>query len=297
MDAMTKDQKCPDCGSCALAEVDGSDLTCTNCGLVVQSGLLSFDPEWRSFAEEYIVADDPSRVGDASMAPTIISQKPALNALNRRVCAEPAQKKVLDAREFFLQHRDHMSFSDAVIDSAIDILQAFEKTAASGLKGDMRRKALLAACAYYAFKEIPGNTRSKDEICATLSIDSKVFTKVHAALKDALLGSQYDVLFNKNGVRIIDLVNRYVQTLPLKRPALTEIRKTVLKLYDRVKGVEAVLTIAPVTLLTTLIYMACMYLRQPITMKQVSISCGASLTTIINTENLLKELVFAIKAQ
>lgn len=261
-------QQCPDCYGFKLLEI-GSDLTCASCGLVVEAGRLTFEPEWRSFADDHDPVDK-SRVG-----------------FPVNTSFEKEQKAKTNVDDIFA----NITMPQSIIQDARHIAKSINYQ----YKGDDRKAAFVTACIYFAAKQNNGLGRSKEELCTQFKVNPKTFNKICTDIENELAVKFPNTNIGK-GVKITDLMNRYISFLPLSQNHdMVELRRTVLKLYDKVKHIEGTVTLSPNTMVVTLIYMASMYLKKNITMKVIANSCGCSLTTIINTEAFLKDVLMKKK--
>jgi transcription initiation factor TFIIIB Brf1 subunit/transcription initiation factor TFIIB len=247
---------CSDCmRETKLVEI-GSDLTCTACGLVVQAGRLTFDAEWRSFDDDMGIREDNSRVGFPGQE-------------------DDAKRREEEALFSFSEVHQ---LPEVVVEGAKQIATLFKTTqqiTTIPYKGADRKKTFAAACIYYATKQTQGLGRSKDEIASTLNVCSKTLNRICSDIEEVIGFDQR----MRNGVRVTDMVNRYVSLVRASDNNM--LRKSTLKLYDMVKDSEHVMTMSPTALIGTLIYMACQYHKQGITLKSISTICNVSNTTIL----------------
>lgn len=287
------ERKCRHCGASQFTIVCG-DLTCTSCGLVAMDQLLSFDPEWRNFADDH---EDRSRIGcaywtgnDAEIG-TIIENNHGKLSRTAKIIDQTKHSTILE-RQTFDSISDRINLSDDIITLSKEMLTEYHKKCTSNFKGEHRRLLFAAVSIYYASKTIPGASRTKEEMCTALGLCTKQFSKTCTEVKEALKNTQYDRNLMQSGARSIDMLNRLLQFLPFRSDAdKNKVRSTVLKLHDRLSASNIITTIAPTTLMGTIIFMACLFTKTKMTMKAISEGCGISLTTIINTETLLKQIL------
>lgn len=271
-----------DCSHSTTREIDGY-LTCTTCGLVLENFVLSFEPEWNNYDSDM---KDKSRVGAHSVSGELditFSANKHLNTLNLST-----SKKQYEIQEF--EHIQSMlNVSDNTLSMAKEMFQDFQKRSKTTIKGNDRRTIFIAVCIYYTSKDIVGGGRSKSKICEQLNICTKQFSRICTNIHATLVGTFFDHTFMRDGTPITDLINKSISLLKFEKTQQMDIKKTVFKLYDKLKTFDNVLTLVPTTLVSTLIYMGCLHLKIKIKLKDVSFIYNCSTTSIINTETQLRK--------
>ena len=84
--------KCPRCGKSRMViDGTGSELCCSNCGLVVREKIVDVGPEWRSFSGDE--KGDRSRTGTpTSIAIHDMGLATVIGAVNKDASGRPAKR-------------------------------------------------------------------------------------------------------------------------------------------------------------------------------------------------------------
>lgn len=280
---MSSRHQCSKCGSNKILEIE-CDLTCTSCGLVLQTGIWEDGPEWRNFEEDGV---DFSRVGDAEDG--YLSLKSSSNKYNTLSAQcltgkEKRQRLSQDLVDKLTEFQKILRLSDSIIDLATAIYKLYNKETAGLRKGERIKTTILAVCIYYAAKQTPGAARSKTELCEYLALDSKTFSKECTNIKTELQGTMYEMHGMRKGVNPEDIMYRMIDSIDvLTESEVKNVRKTVWKIHAKV--VPHSTNINPVKLNAACIFVACRYLQiHHVTLKKVSECCNTSLTTLIQLE-------------
>lgn len=286
--------KCADCRQQDFVEFQG-DLTCCHCGLVAAERMMTDEPEWRSFAQEFTSygGNDNSRVGahDGHMQ-TFIQNGGKLSRLNMALI--PRLQHSISCQDLFEKMQITLNTSDHVTQTARDMFNKYNEATKISIKSDEKRRALAGACIFYACKTVLGGARSREDICHPIGIHISVFHKACTRISDVLLTLPGYRDLAMSGAGVDDTRLKMIRSVYGIDPVHHhKVRQTVDKLYAKVQLDPDIRLMDTEKLNATLIYMACMFLKLQITMKVVAECCGASSTTIINIEKIVKRILVA----
>lgn len=286
---------CKDCHGINFKEVLG-DLLCTNCGLVQQSFVLDPGPEWRSFAEEWAPKKDKCRTGcSASDLSTVIS---ANNSNKLVIChrmINPAPNPLQVVQDDIMSKLQHkLNLSDDTIALANEILKEYVLRSKKSYKGDRRRLYFVAAAINYASRALPSGARTRHEICDAAEVhNTSVFSKICTEIMIALEGTDLEKRLMRVSVGTLDIINRNISKLIFIQPKdVSAVRRSVLKIHDRVVGDDRILHMKTEKVTAGMIYMACMMNRIPhTTHENVSMTTNSSVSTIRDVETIIKKIL------
>lgn len=256
---------CTDCGNNKIVETS-HELICSNCGLVLQERMMSEAPEWRYYTDNE-GNGDPSRVG--------YSEKPMIkNKFVKDICS--------------MVHIQ-LNIPEKVCEHGGIIFSSIKHT----FKGD-QRLAVLCSCIYYAQREIQAGARTKQEIATAMCINQNIMTKACVFVKEHLFqndDTKHLVTFRENKDDTLYRLILVVTEIPVCK--INEVKRTVNKLYDRIRsfGHAKIQSMQVEKLNTTLIYMACKFLKINLTMTHISKCCDISIATLIKTEDIIKQIL------
>lgn len=250
--------RCPDCGSSRTVEVEG-DLTCTGCGLVLQDGCV------------FVLGYDDR--GAFEPLPERRAKKPRIEV----------EDEVLDSA------REALHIPSSTLAVARDLLVRYREASRTFCVGADNRRAFTAACIYYAAKDVPGGGRTIDEVCNGLRILRALFCRASGELCDAMGKTSIGRRVMADGVRSLDLLNRFLSSLVLPAIDARRVRQTALRLHAMAEELECTTAITPNTLIATILYMACTHLAIKVTMKVIVQLCQTNNSSVVRTERLLLE--------
>ena len=184
---MNHRNRCTDCGSYETVDVDGRDITCCGCGLVLG---MFFDerPEHRSFADDQGKYDDHERTGAANEKHLIlrIDQK---TTLGKRMANFDCQSKTDVKRsrgENMMHALPNVSNCVTGLNIPMHEVELATEMFDDFLKVDQRngenRKVAFAACLYHATQK----KRCVNDISNYMGIFSKHFTHMNNQVSKAL---------------------------------------------------------------------------------------------------------------
>ncbi len=292
------DDICADCGGRQFIEFHG-DYTCMSCGLVMLERMMTDDKEWRNFSEELGGSGgDRSRVGESHRtltSPNLSTYIHDNNGLLSRFnnMSQPLNRlREENMREMFHHITTTLILPESIAEYAKLMLDDYYKRSSASFKGDSRRTLFASAAVYYASKSIVGAVRSSQEICVAMCLCPRMFHKVCTQMNDVLMGTEFEALMVHGEVEVTDTLIRMIRCIAeVPDASVYEVRKKVLLIYNRIKHHHSVVTYASEKMNAALIYMACMILKLNIKMKTVATCCNTSLTTIINIERDVKQLL------
>lgn len=285
---------CEDCGGCQFVDYQG-DYTCLSCGLVMMERMITDDKEWRNFSEEYNGShQDRSRVGavdcDDRLSTFIGDKNGMLSHINNMI--QPGKAREDNIKDTFMHIETVLTLPESVMEYAKRMLNEYFKKSTTTFKGESRKLLFVSAAVLYASKCIPGAVRSSTEICNALCLNPSAFHRVCTQLNEVLLGTEFDEHMANGEVEVTDTLTRMVRGITeIPESMVFEVRKKVLLIYDKVKHDPTISTYASEKMNAALIYMACMFMKLSIKMKRVAECCCTSLTTIINIERAVKEVL------
>lgn len=260
-----EDLHCPDCRKRSIV-LTSHELLCRECGLVLQDRMMSEEPEWRHFQCE----DDPSRVGLAE----------------EQYISDRSVKDLMDLIHTRLQIPEAVCHSGGLI----------FKTIRQTFKG-VHRVAVIAACIYYAQRDMQAGARTKVEFADALGIELCHMTRASVTTKEHLYQSEstkHLVQFRENKDDTLYRLIILVKDIPTNK--IQEVKRVIYKLYDRIKSSKKDQVLASIQidkLNVALIYMACNFAKIKVTMTHVAACCECSMATIIKTEALVKKCLSA----
>lgn len=232
-------RRCMDCKSTNFVEEHG-DLVCDDCGLVAQSGLCDFEPEWHSYDDGI----DRSRVGAASSG--LLTTKGPESLVIPKTSKTWMMSKIHDHMSLCYKDRalikiyeeieeiagTHMQLTGAVVDTAKHFYKDIKE--AKVTRGE-NHKALVACCVYFACKE-NGCQREKVEVAEAFGIDKSVFTHACKEFLDLVQDKPYfDRLFEHSQSSERGVIYRTLQQLPVSSKLIWPFVRKVEDAYDTLR--------------------------------------------------------------
>jgi transcription initiation factor TFIIIB Brf1 subunit/transcription initiation factor TFIIB len=255
--------RCPDCGSCRTVEFEG-DLTCVGCGLVLHDRCVFVT----QFNDSFEPMPEPPK---------------------------PKRARRSEEDELLDRARDALRIPSAVMGVARDLMARYREKSRAFTAGADNRRAFAAACLYYAAKDVPGGGRTIDEVCNGLQVLRPLFTRAMSELCAEMGKTAIGKRVMSDGVRPLDLLNRFVSLLVLPADQARSVRQTCLRLLDMARELECTTAITPNTLVAAILYMACTHLGVKVTMKVIVQLCQTNNSSVVRTERLLHESMLEAK--
>jgi transcription initiation factor TFIIIB Brf1 subunit/transcription initiation factor TFIIB len=257
---------CMDCRGTLFVEFHG-DLTCRGCGLVKHGHMFSDEYDWNAHetTEEYVQEYNSARHKD---------------------------------RDYFLFDKINAEFDfpQNVFNLGKDMYYEFKKK--NPFKGDDKKMHAIIVCMHFAAKYMKCRTFSKTDACYRMSLSIKLFSQMYTNVHDVLHGTEYSEILGSDmnicveKSHIQDNISNVIQrTYMVDKEKRFDVKKTILKFHERLNNHKSLIGFSMDKLMATLVYMSCMYLRMNVTMRHVAETTGTSVTTIIQIEKLVKNIL------
>src|SRR5271157_4610057 len=290
--------KCPRCGKSSMITDDsGSELYCSNCGLVVKEKMVDAGPEWRSFQSDE--KDEKSRVGlptsvaisdmglatviggenkDASgrsLSGSMKSTVERMRTWDRRSQAhESADRNLRQAFSELKRFSDKLTVSDAVTERAAYFYRkAFERNLVRGWS----ITAIIAASLYAACRDCQVPRTLKD-IAAVSNVKKKD------------LARSYRLLHREMDFKMpVAEATRCVSGIASRAGMSEMTQRRAREILQRATATGISAGKDPMGLAASALYVACTLEGEDKTQKDIAMAAGVTEVTIRNRFKGLKE--------
>lgn len=211
------------CNNCKQVQefiIDGSDSTCTVCGIVKE---IIFDtkPEWNLHSDNtYEQNNNKIR---CSYGNTITNNCNG-NFSSKWNFMTIKERSILQNTQYFQDIGELNNLSKNIINTAVCIYKnLFDELEKHGNSKKMHlRIGLKCGCLYFAFRKL-GMPREKKEIAVLMNCDSKIVTKGCNRFLD-IMGLKYITL---EPLKATDYITRYSETLMLNNDTINQLNKII----------------------------------------------------------------------
>lgn len=269
---------CPYCGCKQLVQLS-YDVTCTQCG--AEQGYGNF------------VDDQPSHhYQDHTMdAPMSLHQSMSKITSKRVIKASYQPKGPTIPMEMFDTFMECSTIPENVFESAKVMYCKYVE--ATSIRGDKARKAIVAASIYYASRAYTP-LEVKELLRSAVDVAEHDFSKACKEIKE-VLGSRCEykeVMIDKSSFDITHDINKCLARITcLPSKTLSDLRKPIFQLSDRIISSTELATLPQMTIAATLLYMATRIKKIKVTLKALCDDLGVTTTTVIKTEAKILEAI------
>ncbi|KAI9726165.1 MAG: transcription initiation factor IIB [Chrysothrix sp. TS-e1954] len=302
---------CPDCREDPpnlTEEMSQGDVVCLSCGLVVGDRLVDNRSEWRTFANDDVGGDDPSRVGKATNPleaghelETAISfgdgnmRSRELNRAHAKMNQDKGRKSTSEGYARIAQISDQLGVNEPACDYAKHL---YKLTNNEKLFKGKNAEAINAGCVFIAcrqlntprsFRDVNAVTRvSKKDIGRTFKMLEKFLrhhkhSRMTATPGSGSLKEVGDGFEDKQATSAADLVIGYASQLLLD-PKTISISKSIAERLNLVGGLAGR---SPLSVAAACIYMGTHLMGTPKMPKEIGKIAGVSDGTIRTAYKLL----------
>ncbi len=291
---------CPRCGSNGLvSDLQNGEMVCSDCGLVVDEGLVDLGPEWRAFtmAEK----DNRTRTGlgmsytlyDKGLSTVFKGDRDANgNRLNAKTKLKMDRLRRYDNRSKFDETwRRNLSIAMAELDrmaTALYIPQSLKEQAAliyrRALKEDLIRgrsiDAFVAASVYAACR--------MNKVPRPLKTVSAVSTRAHSEV-----ARTYRLLIRELGLKMpVDDPMKFVPSIASKLKLRRDTEQAAIEILQKARKLQELAGKDPRGLAAAALYMACLDNDEKRIQKDVAAAAG---TTEVTLRNRLRGLEASLR--
>lgn len=259
--AYITDAKCPDCGCTKLVQLS-SDVTCSHCGLEQGMGNFVYDTH-NYYQDKY----------------------------EDTFTDKPAPKKFVPDHIFNII-TTCVFIAEPIIESAKELYIAYTNIRDVGNDDD--RAPLVLACMYYASRfHTPLDRRYL--LNSVPCVSERDFTKARNSIKERLKDdSRFKNIFcqQNNYYDITRDFNKITaRNTCLPKDMIITLKRTAYHIYKKIKVTQDLVTLPPLTIAATLIYMSARKHNIKFTLKQFALDASVTATTIMKTEEKIKKAV------
>jgi transcription initiation factor TFIIB len=296
---------CQECGNELLVtEQSTGEVTCPQCGYVVQERDVDMGPEWRNLEEE---EGSRSRVG-APLSPmyrdhglSTVIERVDQDASGRKLSKETREKmlrlKKLDATsQVNSSETRNLQQAVNILQIYVDKLRLSQPTAEramliyrralkAGLVRGRSIKAIMAAAAYAACRML-GMPR-----------DLREFEKAYPAVKRKTIAQGYRLLLKHLGLKVpVSDPSIYVSKIASKVGLDQRTVQEAFRILNEAVKKKATVGKDPIGIAAAALYMACQETTQNLTQKDIAKAAGVTEVTVRNRFKGLKDMLESVAA-